>query len=302
MSSKVWLRRNFPHIYSFLRSLKLNSKRIVLDRQIQLVSLPMGVYVAEKLAMKLPQHYDCVIGVPRNGLLFANIIASKLGLPLSTPENFLRNEIWQSKKVEKPSFYNRVLLLEDSYALTSTQLTIVTQQIKRQFPNLEIETASVFINPDATGTVDYYGIIKQPHNIFEWNLLTACGVFGSLCMDLDGVLCKNSNPQQPYLIPKFPIQAIITARFENERLETEKWLVAQGLKYERLLMRSDNSVSNIDFKVQWLKKLKPFWFWESEHGEALTIHKKTKLPVLDVETMTILDSAWKIRSTKKDWR
>ena len=296
---KAWIKRNSPATYSFLSSQKKNFKRFVGNRKIQFVTLPMGVYVAEKLAAKLPTHFDCVIGIPRNGLLFANIVASRLGLPLSTPTNFCRGEVWQSKKAFKTTEYKKVLLLEDSLSILSTQLTDNYLKLQTTFPSLQIDTASVFIEPNAIETVDYYGLAKYPPNIFEWNLLTACGVFGNLCTDLDGVLCKNGDPKQPYLIPKFPIQAIITARIENERLETEKWLANQGVKYGQLIMRPNLSVPNIDFKVKWLKQLNPFWFWESEHYEALKIHQKTGLPVLDVENMQILDSSWKIKNKEK---
>jgi len=42
-------------------------------------------------------NYDIILGIPRSGLLVANIIALKLGKPLSTPE-LLQRKLWKSNR------------------------------------------------------------------------------------------------------------------------------------------------------------------------------------------------------------
>jgi hypoxanthine phosphoribosyltransferase len=64
-------------------------------------------------ARKLPNEFDVIVGVPRSGLIVANLLASTMGRPLTTPELLLKGEIWYSKDVERPDI-KKILVVEDT--------------------------------------------------------------------------------------------------------------------------------------------------------------------------------------------
>lgn len=283
--------------------------KFVLPEHIEIITIHKAVDLTIKWAETLPNDFDAVVGIPRSGLLFANVLASKLGLPLSTPDDYIRGIMWQSNHVKAitPRF-NRVLLVEDSI-FAGKQITRAEKKIRDFNPTLQILKASLFVTPGNKGTVDFYCVSKKPPNIFEWNLLTATDIFGKLCVDMDGVLCKDCPREvdhdenaylkwletvKPKYIPNFEIEAIITSRLEKYRVHTEEWLKRYGVKYKRLFMMNLNAKSEktfdgvVDFKASLIKAINPFWFWESNLHEAIAIHKQVRTPILCTDAMVIL--------------
>jgi uncharacterized HAD superfamily protein len=126
---------------------------------------------------------------------------------------------------------------------------------------------------------------------------------------MDGILCKDCPSEfseaddenyrqwlqyaEPYLLPSFTIDAIITARLEKYRPETEAWLKRHAVKYNELIMlnlkegEARTPPNVIAHKVNALKKISPTWYWESSAYFAIKIHKKSKLPVLCMEKMIV---------------
>ena len=277
--------------------------------KLRLISFSDEFVFATDWARRIPNEFDIIIGIPRNGLTVANIIATKLGRPLSTPENFKRGEIWNSHDSKIPEKIKKVLLVEDSIGL-GRMLTEAHKELHELFPKLEIKTASLFITLNAQNIVDFYYCRMDGPVLFEWNLLTSGrNYFGKLAIDMDGILCKDCplefsesdnadykswlDSALPYLIPSFNIDAIVTARLEKYRGQTEAWLKRYGIKYDKLIMlniKEDEQRTQpkvIAYKIAELKKINPTWYWESSANLAIAIHKKSKLPVLCVEKMFI---------------
>lgn len=148
-----------------------------------------GVQACNQWAQILPNDFDVIIGIPRAGLMFANIIACKFGRPLSTPDNFLRGELWFSHDSPMPSEVKKVLIVEDSVGF-GKQITAVTKKIKAAYPDLEVETAGLFVIPQSKNLVDYSYAVKREPNLFEWNILTATWSWGDVVSALDGVICS----------------------------------------------------------------------------------------------------------------
>ena len=274
--------------------------------QTRFFSLRESFHTCSEWAEKLPNDFDIIIGVPRAGLMFANIIACKLGRPLSTPDNFLRGEIWFSHDAPMPAVIKRVLIVEDSVG-QGKQIMSAYQRIKDAFPNLQIETAGLFVIPESANKLDYSHAVKREPNLFEWNILTATWSWGDVVSDLDGVLCysppndwkdtpekiaKYIQNAKPFLIPTYPLKAIVTERAESNRDLTEKWLERYNVKYEHLIMRPDHlspSFENVvSLKSDVAKYIKPFWFWETDYHQAEEIHRRAGVPVLCIERMCLI--------------
>jgi hypoxanthine phosphoribosyltransferase len=93
----------------------------------------------------LPEDYDCIIGIPRGGLIIADYIALHLGVPLSTPFNFVRGCVWQSHLLEVPAEFRKVLLVEDGIGEGAEMYKALTV-LKTFFPKVVFETAALVIS------------------------------------------------------------------------------------------------------------------------------------------------------------
>jgi hypothetical protein len=111
-------------------------------------SVKDSIQACNQWVEQLPNDFDIIIGVPRAGLMFANIIACKFGRPLTTPDNFLRGELWFSHDSPMPSDVKKVLIVEDSVGF-GKQITSVTKKIKAAYPHLQVETAGLFVIPQS---------------------------------------------------------------------------------------------------------------------------------------------------------
>ena len=259
-----------------------------------------------KWAHQIPNIYDVIIGVPRSGLMYANILACKLGRPLSTPDNFLRGEIWFSHDAPMPQEIKKVLVVEDSVGM-GKQIGSAAKRIEAAYPNVKVEKASLFVVPQSKGIVDYAFAVKQEPNIFEWNILTATWSWGDVVSSLEGVLCfrcpthiqndpekylKYVSKAEPLLIPTYPLKAIVTMRPESIRDLTEAWLKRYNIKYESLVMRPDELSKTFEnsvmIKSDVARLVKPFWFWEQNRAEAEEVYKRSNVPVLCTENMTLI--------------
>jgi len=274
---------------------------------VKVVTIQEATALTLKWAEKLPNNYDAIIGIARSGLWIASILALKFGRPLSTPNNFVHGEVWQSLHVEKPKIHS-VLLVEDD-VIHGRQIRRAYRQLKQFDSTLKIETASLFVTSEAKNLIDYYYAVRNPPLLYEWTLLTNMGEIGKIAVDMDGVLCENCPSEidlnedryikwletaKPYLIPQFQIDAIVTARLEKYRELTEAWLKKHGVKYKSLFMlkvpskKERNFDVIINHKADVIRSVQPFWFWESNMMEAEAIKRKVRLPVLCIGNMTLL--------------
>ena len=250
-------------------------------------------------------NYDIIIGVPRSGLLVANIIALKLGKPLTTPDLFIKNICWKSKLIPEKEEYTNILLVDDSITSGKSMeesLNLLNHNLK----NIIITKAALIATNESKSFVDlYYKVIPHPR-AFEWNLLHASK--GNLASDMDGVICENcpsgidGNEElyvewiknaKPYLIPTFEIDVIVSNRLEKYRSDTEKWLAKYGVRYKELVLwdiqsKQERNGKHAQRKIEVILEYKPDFVWESSFHEAKQIYETTKIPTLCVDEMLLI--------------
>lgn len=291
-----------PHVsraFLIARSLK----RRKAEGTISFRSMEDLVLSVQKLANRVPNKYDLIIGVPRSGLFPANFLALKFGRPLIASGLPDTVEPWISgsseRNIVKPSF---VLVLDDT-ATTGRAVLDAKKKAQEKYPGATVETAVVYAAPNTRDLVDYFAeIIPQPR-FFEWNLMHSKQ--GILATDMDGVLCENCPPgvsddeeayvqwmktAKPHLIPGFRIDYIVTNRFERHRAVTETWLKENKVEYDQLLMsplsqKPETNGHQITHKVERLCTIKPDIFWESSEWEAENIWRQTRVPTLCTDEM-----------------
>ncbi|MDB2310617.1 phosphoribosyltransferase family protein [Opitutales bacterium] len=200
--------------------------------------------------------YDCVVGVPRSGMLVANIVALKMNLPLGDLDGFLKGRLLamgrrfgDQSSEEFLKTRRRVLIIDDSIA-SGAAMRIARKQIEESAPQHDLTIAAVYVTPEGCELCDIYAqVIPNPRR-FEWNILSSPQI-QYYQFDLDGVLCVDPTYEEnddgpkyvefirnakPLFIPSHEIGAIVTSRLERYRADTEAWLERYDVQYGELLM------------------------------------------------------------------
>ncbi|MGK7895108.1 MAG: phosphoribosyltransferase [Xenococcus sp. (in: cyanobacteria)] len=205
---------------------------------------------------KIPNDVDLIVGIPRSGLLVANILALHLNLPVADFEGFLEGRMLSTGRtrryrnhVSKIANCNRVLLVDDSVNSGKT-LAITRQKIETSGISQEILYLAAYVTPDARDKVDIYFDICPWPRMFGWNIMHHAGL-NDACLDIDGVLCRDPSSYEnddgekylkfletaePMFLPKNEVGYLVTCRLEKYRLLTEKWLERNGIKYKQMFM------------------------------------------------------------------
>ncbi len=299
----------YPKLFEFVRK----HRKILIPRTFScVVSYEQASTYTKKLAKIIPNEFDVIVGIPRSGLFVADIIATKFGRPLTTPDLFIKNEFWENALIRTPKIIKKVLIVDDSVG-EGTALKKAKEKLLEFDPKLIIKTASPFSLTSGKDSVDYVLFIKKPDCVFEWQIIHG-SKYTTLSCDMDGVLCEDCpwginlmeeeyihwmQNAKPFMIPINKIDTIITSRLEKYRKITETWLKKNNVKYKNLIMLNLGDDYNktlevvIKFKSAALKKYNSDWFWESDFRQAFEINKNTKIPILCTKEMVLLDKKGK---------
>jgi len=270
---------------------------------------------AHALAEKLPKDVDLIVGVPRSGLLAANLVSLFLNLPLTDLEGLFEHRLFTGGErlswIKANEFFSepkKIVVIDDSLA-SGSQLIEVKNKINSQNFIHEIIYAVIFIKPGKMEIVDYYAEIVPGRRFFEWNILNL-QIIESSCVDIDGVLCRDPSDEEnddgpiyldfiknvkPFFKPKYPIGWLVTCRLEKYRKETENWLKRNDIQYKQLIMMDvpDKETrkrfgSHAKFKADTYKRSGAILFIESSYKQAKEIGNITKKPVFCVENWELI--------------
>jgi orotate phosphoribosyltransferase len=266
---------------------------------------------------KIPREVDLVVGVPRSGLLAANIIALTLNLPLADFGGFLQGRVLSSGRrlAQGDSLFHRerlkVLLVDDSLQ-SGTQINSIRSAIEDARLPHEIIICVVYAGTDGVGKVDIVFEVISKNRVFEWNIFHHPRLINS-CIDIDGFLCEDPTPEQndddsnylhflehakPLYAPTVPLGWLVTCRLEKYRKPTKDWLERNGISYKELIMMDLPSKEvrvslggHALFKSEVYTRTRASLFIESSLRQSREIAQRTRKPVFCVETMTMLTAA-----------
>jgi uncharacterized HAD superfamily protein/adenine/guanine phosphoribosyltransferase-like PRPP-binding protein len=264
------------------------------------------------LTWQLPSDIELIVGIPRSGLLAANLLAVHRNVPFTDLEGFLQGRTFSvgvTKKgdkntaqfLEKP---RSVLVLDDS-CLTGNEIKRARRSIETASLAHRVRFGVVYLSPGHEGEVDCYRCVLPVPRIFEWNLVhSALAAQG--CWDIDGVLCRDPTAKEnddglnyvkfilgvpPLLCPSFPLAYVVTSRLEKYRRHTEAWLAKNGIQYEQLIMLDlPDKESRLaagchaSFKARVYRNAPARIFIESSYRQALEIAHLSGKPVICIET------------------
>lgn len=261
---------------------------------------------------KFPHDVDLIVGIPRSGMLPANLLALYLNKPYTDIDSFIEGRIYGSgerNKFDKDYSINKIIVIDDSIA-KGVAINKAKHKIEQcKLPQIEILWAVVYAAAESINEIDIYCEKTGLYRLFEWNLFHHPHFIPHCCCDIDGVLCPNppiDDDGQQYVdyISKAPvlyrptrkIDTIVSCRLEKYREITEKWLHINRIEYNKLVMLN---IKTKEERIAWGKhgeykgiiyaKSKNILFIESSISEARTIVKIAKKPVFCTENFEMIN-------------
>jgi orotate phosphoribosyltransferase len=259
---------------------------------------------------RVPSGIDLIVGIPRSGLLAANILALHLNLPLADLDGFLEGRILGVGErfvnyVRRTNLRGacKALIIDDSLH-TGKQITAVRNRIKGANVPCEVIFGSIYVTDIGRDMVDLWFEEVPTPRVFEWNVMHH-GILKESCVDIDGVLSldpsdKENDDGSRYheflntvplrICPTVTIGWLVTNRLEKYRALTKKWLERHGIQYHELVMLDLPSKearlragTHGSFKAGVFKNTAAQLFIESNHCQAMEIARLSGKPVLSVE-------------------
>jgi len=272
---------------------------------------------------KLPRDIDVVVGVPRSGLLVANILATFRNIALADVDGFIEGRCYRTGHVKEGALNatdgeahlgflstpRRVLVVDDTVS-TGASLRRVRERIEAAGLPHTVEYATVYALPGKEEMVDYHCEVLNAPRAFEWNLFHHRSLLPQMCLDMDGVLCANPSSREdddgaaylrfldetpPFMVPSAEIGWIVTSRLERYRAETEAWLTKHGVRYRELIMldyptadaRKAMKINGAN-KADVYRRTGAVLFVESDVRQAVEIATLARKDVLCIDTMQMI--------------
>lgn len=262
----------------------------------------------------LPRDFDLIVGIPRSGMLPANLLALYLNRPYTDIHSFINGHIY--KAGARGQFFDikefkKILVVDDSIASGSAMIKC-RESLKHLESEFAISYCAIYVIPGKEKMVDYHFEVVPLPRYFQWNILNHT-TLEKACFDIDGVLCVDPTEEQnddgpkyrdfvlnapPLFIPGSNIGTIVTSRLEKYRPETEQWLAANHVKYNKLVMLDlpDKEArmranSHAQHKATEYNAHPYVLFVESALYQAIEINRITKKPVLCTENFEMIFDA-----------
>ena len=267
---------------------------------------------------KIPHDIDLVVGVPRSGLMVANLIALLLNVQITDVDGLLSDHIITSGKtktkflgspIRHVSDCKKILVVEDS-VYSGASLLSVKQRIQEQSFSFEILYFAAYVSPGKEDLVDVYLQTLPSPRVFEWNLFHS-SILEYSCVDIDGILCVDPTEEEnddgenylyflehaaPKIIPTHRIKYLVSSRLETYRSQTEQWLARNHIEYDKLFLLNSTAEKrrakglHAAFKSEIYGKADHCGlFIESSSAQAQRIYAATGKPVYCIENNVLYD-------------
>jgi len=206
---------------------------------------------------ELPSDLELIVGVPRSGLLVANLLSLYLDLPLTDVGGLITGKVFESgpirgKGKERTGFLSskrKVLVVDDSLSSGASMRAVRGRIAAAKLPHTMLYGAAYIVAGRERDVDVFCDIVPQPR-LFEWNFRNQFQLQNA-CVDIDGVLCRDPSGEEnddgpryrrfietvpPLMAPSVTIGRLVTTRLEKYRALTEQWLAGHGIEYRELIM------------------------------------------------------------------
>lgn len=262
--------------------------------------------IAANLHMLDRSRFDCVVGIPRSGMIPAALIATSLQKPLADVESYARGIVFGRSGVLETAGA-RVLLVDDSVNKGRAMASAVARIGRRAE---QITRLAVFgpYQVEPSSVCDMFFECVHGPRVFQWNMAKHIRL-ERWCFDFDGVLCRDPTKEEnddgaryerfietaePILIPTRPIGHIVTGRLEKYRGATDAWLKRHGIAYTSMTMMPYETKAErmaAGGRGQWkagkFREIGSEFFIESDPKQAGIIARDSGLPVWCTRTQSL---------------
>lgn len=264
-----------------------------------------------RFAQSLPD-VDLVVGIPRSGLLAANLLCLHLNVPMTDVDRLCEGRLIDSGErytEDRPlRDFDSVLVLDDSVRSGSQMTETRDRLAEHEFP-FDLSYGAMYILPHGREYVDHWEETVLMPRVFEWNVMHH-SLLNSACVEIDGVLCRTPplsedddeerylqflSTAEPTIVPDHRIGTLVTSRLEKHRPETEQWLDEHGIRYDDLRMMDPENrevrqgrEDHTQYKSDIYDSTDASLFIEGNPRRAEEICQRTGRPVLCYETMEML--------------
>lgn len=265
--------------------------------------------ILEKLYL-LPRNIDLIVGIPRSGMLPANLMALYLNKPFTDIDSFLEGKIYgsgQRARAISPSAYKNIMIVDDS-VFSGNALAEAKEKTESLAKMYNLRYAVVYATADTQDKVDCYLEIIDGLRFFQWNLFHHRYILENSCCDIDGVLCLDPPVDDdadlyleyithaiPLYVPTVKIGTLVSCRLEKYREPTVAWLEKYKIRYDRLVMLDlpDKQARqqwnrHAGYKAEVYKRSDAFLFIESSLEQARGIKRLSDKSVFCIENFSLL--------------
>ena len=260
---------------------------------------------------KIPQDADLVVGIPRSGLLAANMISLYLNIPMTDLAGLGERRLLATGKRPLRSRVDDVfdtahrIIVVDDCVSTGAEMAKARASVAEWGYAERSTFVAVYAFPERTKPADLvFETVTRPMT-FQWSCMHTPGLENK-CVDMDGILCADAGPDEdddgpryerflqqarPLIIPTREIGWIVTCRLEKYREFTEDWLRRHGIAYRNLVMMQypnkasrERAQAHAAYKAGVYRESGATLFIESNPGLARKIADESGLPVMCFET------------------
>lgn len=273
---------------------------------------------------KFPHDIDLVVGIPRSGMLPANLLALFLNKPFADIDSYIDGKAFSTGsrgQYISTDHTNKVLIMDDSIN-TGEALEKVKSKLSEfssRHPNIELKYGVVYATSASKDIVDYYCETVEQLRVFQWNMFHHPVISRSI-LEIDGVLCplpplnSNSTVYGDYIanakvsiLPTVLIDKLVAIRPSKYKDATIKWLTTNHIRYNELIMVDD--VEDIATEKNKIANHIGKYYRDSDDilyiGNTLSlskrIHKISKKNVFCMENYRMLNPDGKARMLIKRW-
>lgn len=255
---------------------------------------------------RLPERVEIIVGIPRSGLLAANLLALSLNVPFTDVEGLIAGRLFDSgerlgkqRSLLRRNRPRRVLVVDDSL-WSGRQMGRVRARIANAKLTHDIVYGAVYIVPEAACLVDTYHSKVPIPRAFEWNIMHHPGL-GKSCVTLEGTVLPVATGRaaetvaalhraEPLFYPTQPIGFLIATQPETARPVIAAWLAMHQICYRTLILippagtagRNEDDV--LRDKAEFYRHSRSWIYIEAKGPDAARLAGGANRPVYCFET------------------
>jgi orotate phosphoribosyltransferase len=254
---------------------------------------------------RVPRDVELVVGIPRSGLLAANLVAMHLNLPLADLDGYREGRLLRGRKgcgsPESVADFRRIAVIDDS-VFSGNAMRKAKAVLDGLAHDRVLYFGAVYAAPEAGEPVDFFFEECPSPRAFEWNMMHHAGILRSACVEIDGVLCRRPTAGETQDIEAFRnfarhaeplvpcssrIKMIVSGRPEALRGDTERWLGERGIECRQLILLGGRDIPEAKARIYGADR-ENLLFIEGDPEQAREIANRTGKPVFCANTRRMI--------------